>query len=179
MPTNRTPLRRERRGKITADQEMSFWLGHPPDVFANEDEARALWTRHSPRLMDLFAMRGRRPVAWWKFDAPIPYPGDEFERSALYEAGLLSPEEREQLVAEWREEFDRAQAPGFGFCAGLRPDGKGALWLTGQAARRAHHAWADIPTSLVEQWRTERVIASVADAKEKIEGRIATAFGLA
>ena len=119
--------------------------------------------------MDLFAMRGRRPVAWWQYDAPIPYPGQDLERSALYEAGLLGEQEREQLVTEWREEFERAQVPGFGFCAGLRPEGRGALWLTDAEAREAHHVWADIPASLVEQWRAQRVIASVTNAKEKIE----------
>ena len=145
-----------------SDQEMALWLGHPPDAFADEDERRELWERHRDRLMDLFAMRGRRPVAWWRYDSPIPYPGYDLERSALYEAGLLGEQEREQLVAEWREEYERAQAPGFGFCAGMRPDGSGALWLTGQAAREAHHAWADIPTSLIAQWRAEREVAVAA-----------------
>ena len=154
MPTNRTPLRRERRGKITADQEMSLWLGHPADVFEDETEARELWERHCDRLMGLFALHGRRPAAWWQYDSPIPFPGPDLERSALYDAGLLGEQEREQLIAEWRSEFERAQMPGFGFCVGMRVDGKGAEWLAGQAAREAHYAWADIPASLIEQWRT-------------------------
>ena len=53
MPTKRIPLRRERRGRISADQEMSLWLGHPPDAFVDEDERRELWERHYDRLMDL------------------------------------------------------------------------------------------------------------------------------
>ena len=93
----------------------------------------------------------------------IPFPGPDLERSALYEAGLLGEGERESLVAEWREEFERAQVPGFGFCVGMRADGRGAEWLTGQAAREAHHAWADIPASLVDQWRIE-------SARERMSG---------
>ena len=135
---------------------MSLWLGHPSDAFEDEDEAREMWERHGPRLMELFAMHGRRPLAWWQFDAPIAYPGPDLERSALYEACLLGEDERESLVAEWRSEFKRAHEPGFAFCIGERADGKGAEWLTGREARAAHYAWADIPASLREQWRAER-----------------------
>ena len=145
------------RGELNSDQELFLWLGVGRDgfPFENDDEARASWQRHAPRLMELFATRGRRPMAWWWFDAPIPYPGYDLERSILYEAGLLGEQERESLISEWREEFERAQAPSFGFCAGLRPDGKDVLWLTGQAGREALYAWADIPASLIAQWRTE------------------------
>ena len=161
MPTKRTPLRRERRGRISADQEMALWLGHPPDAFEDEQEARDLWERHCDRLMEMFATHGRRPLAWWRYDSPIPYPGQDLERSALYEAGLLGEQEREQLVAEWREEFERAQVPGFSFCVGMLIGG-GARWLSGQAAREALYAWADIPASLIEQWCTERKAVAVA-----------------
>ena len=97
--------------------------------------------------MELFARNGRRPMAWWWFEAP---EGLEFdyntEQSTLFAAGLLGAEEATALVTYWREQFERCHEPGFGYCAGL---GK---WLTGQAAREAHLRWADIPRSLVEQW---------------------------
>ena len=107
--------------------------------------------------MSFFATRGHRPLAWWQYDAPegLQYSYDT-ERSTLYEAGLLSSEEREQLLLEWRQEFTRALAPNFMYCAGLRPDGGGALWLYGQAAREAHLQWADVPQSLVKRWTAER-----------------------
>ena len=156
MTTNREPLRRPRRGRISADQEQALWLGVPTDAFADEDERREAWECHCDRLMGLFATHGRRPLAWWVYDSPIPDPGYDLERSALYDAGLLGKQEREQLVAEWRSEFERAQVPGFGFCVGLRPDGRGALWLTGQAACKALYRWADVPQSLVREWTAER-----------------------
>jgi hypothetical protein len=57
----------------------------------------------------------RRPAAWWQFEATFPYPGYDHEQSTLYEAGVLGEEERAELVAAWREEFETAQAPDFGF----------------------------------------------------------------
>ena len=150
MATNRIPLRRRVRGELNSDQEMALWLGvgrNGSFPFEDGDEAHELWDRHRARLMDMFATHGRRPMAWWRYDAPKGIQFDyDTERSTLYEAGQLSEPEAAALIAYWREEFERAQAPGFGYCAG---PGK---WLTGQAAREAHHAWADIPASLVERW---------------------------
>ena len=64
-----------------------------------------------------------------------------------YEAGLLQEDERAELVAEWREQFEKAQAAGFWFCLGSGRSLKGA------PARRAHYKWADIPPKLVRQRR--------------------------
>ena len=156
MTTNREPLRRPRRGHINADQEMSLWLDWPPDAFDDETERREMWGLHRDRILPLFGTRGRRPSAWWQYDSPILYPGYDLERSALYEANLLDEQEREQIVTEWRIEFDRTCEVGFGYCAGLRADGKGALWLYGKEARAAHLAWADVPQSLVREWTAEQ-----------------------
>lgn len=158
MPTNRRPLRRPRRGRISYDQEMALWLGvgiGGGSPFESEDERREAWGRHGPRLMGLFAKDGRRPQAWWTYDSPIPWPGYDCERSTLFEAGLLGEEEREHLVEYWRKEFHKVNEPGFSYCAGQRPDGRGALWLCGKAAREAHCRWADIPASLVAEWTME------------------------
>ena len=57
------------------------------------------------------------------------------ERSTLYEAGLLDPderEEREELVSYWRGEYERANRPGFSICQG--PD---RPWLTGPAGAQS------------------------------------------
>jgi len=90
-------------------------------------------------------------MAWWEFEAgDLRYPGYDRERSFLFERGLFADAERAELVPHWREEFDRAHSPGFFHCAG---PGK---FLDGDAARRAHFAWADIPSSLVDAWTAER-----------------------
>jgi hypothetical protein len=89
--------------------------------------------------MLLFGKLGRRPLAWWEFDAP---PGlrydDDHERSVLWRAGVLGGDEKQELEAEWRREFERS----FG-----RLDAK---------ARRRHFRIADIPRELVAAWTAER-----------------------
>jgi hypothetical protein len=80
-------------------------------------------------------------MAWWSYEAPIPWPGYERERSTLYAAGLLGEDEKAELEAEWRREFDRAQEPGFTICLGPGEH------LEGAAARRVHFRWADIRVS--------------------------------
>src|SRR5262245_7613604 len=116
MPTNRLPLRRPRRGLLSGDQELALWLGassNRPPPFESEDEARELWHRHRDRLMAYFSSHGRRPMAWWWFEGPFPYPGFEHETVALLEAGLLSEDEKTEIVGRWRRDFERAQAPDF------------------------------------------------------------------
>ena len=149
MTTNRTPIARERRGRITADQEQALWLGPLSKAFEREKECRAAWGRHRASLLHMFSNHGRRPAAWWQFDAPegLVYDFDR-ERSMLFEAGLLSKPERDALVEYWRSEFDRCHQPGFTLCIG--PSG------SGREARAAHLAWADIPASLVKRWNAER-----------------------
>jgi hypothetical protein len=156
MPTKRVPLRRGVRGRLTFAQEQCLWLGVPADAFADDEHRAEAWARHGSRLMELLARHGRRPQAWWRYDAPIAYPGYDLERSTLFEAGLLSDDERAELVEDWRREFNRAYEPDFGYCTGPSADGPGAEWLYGRAGRLAHFEWADIPRSLVDEWRAER-----------------------
>ncbi|MGO8918026.1 MAG: hypothetical protein ACLQJR_19150 [Stellaceae bacterium] len=155
MSTKRSFLRHPYRARLTADQEMDLWLGSgpqgDPQQFAGAAARRAAWLLHRDRLAGVLpSSPGRRAQAWWQYEAPIPWPGYEAERSALYAAGLLSEEERTVLETEWRHEFERGCDPGFTLSLG--PDEH----LTGAAARRALYRWADIPRQLVRQWTAER-----------------------
>jgi hypothetical protein len=153
MPTNRHPIRHPRRGRLNHERAMVLQYGPDPrwDAFRDEEEYREAWARHRERLL-AGDRHGRRPMAWWRFEAPpsLKYPGYDRERSVLYEAGLLGEEERRELVAEWRQAFERAQAPDFWFCLG---PGRS---LEGATARRQHYKWADIPRSLRLRWTRER-----------------------
>jgi hypothetical protein len=150
----RRPGRRPKRlvdpSDITRSQEMELWLG-APDVgssFASEAERRRLWHEHRDRLMQYWGCHGRRPMAWWCFEAPADlYYDRECERSTLYEAGLLSEEEQAELLKYWEHEFHRCNAPGFFICLGV---GK---FLEGEEACMAHYRHADIPATLVEAWQ--------------------------
>jgi hypothetical protein len=68
----------------------------------------------------------------------------------------LDEDEAAALVTQWRQEFEKAQAPDFWLSTG-----PGSL-LHGSAARRAHYRWADIPRALLKEWR----IAAPASAQD-------------
>jgi hypothetical protein len=118
------------------------------DAFADEQEVREAWQYHRARILSSYR-GGRRPWAWWALESGRPHPGDR-EASTLYAMKVLSDEEHDELVAWWREQFERAQAPDFWFCLG---PGRS---LEGTPARRAQYRWADIPKSLLAQWTKER-----------------------
>lgn len=153
MTTTRRPLRRASRGALSSDQEQCLWLGVGRNgfPFEDEEEAREAWERHKARIMASYAKGGRRPQAWWVYDAPEGLEFDyDTERSTLFEAGLLEVEEAAVLIAFWREQFDRCHAPDFTYCGGP------GQFLKGREATRAHLAWADVPASLVKKWSAER-----------------------
>ncbi len=132
-------------------QKQALWLGSLSDAFENEEACRDAWERHRASMLHLFGNHGRRPVGWWQCDpeaAELTYPGYDSERSYLFDHGVLGPEEAARLIAYWRGEFERANAPGFAYCRGSGPDG----WLRGEPARQAHYQWADIPESLIAKW---------------------------
>jgi hypothetical protein len=134
---------------------MHLWLASPPpsmadDGFASEEAAREAWFRHRAHFMAHFAGHGKRPMGWWWFESPVPFPGYFKQRSTLYEHNLLDVAERAELLAYWRQQFERAGQPHFFVCEGPGEFFEGAI------ARRKHYEWADIPASLVEQWTQER-----------------------
>lgn len=133
---------------ITRLQEMELWLGasHRGSLFASEEERRKQWVRHRDRLMGYWGNNGRRPQAWWRFEAPFSYPGFNRERSALWEAGLLGENERLDLEAGWRKAFDESLMPGFTFNDGPRGE------LFGWEAHIAHLVACDVPPDLCELW---------------------------
>jgi hypothetical protein len=159
MPTNRVPLHRRRR-HLTWAEEMSLEWGeaeHPVIAFRTDQERREAWERHRDYLMAR-CDRGFRPQAWWDYDCPIRRPRDrEYDKAALWEAGLLTPEEVTELEADWRGHFEHANEPDWiGFCKGQKPGTTQAWWLYGAQGRRAHYRWAGIPHALIQKWTEER-----------------------
>jgi hypothetical protein len=128
-----------------------MWLGvgHDGSAFTTEVEAKRYWVENRDRLMLLFAKDGRRPQAWWHWDAKLRNPGPDRERSVLYVEGLLDDVEARDLLAFWHGEFERANAPNFVF------HWRGRL-LRGAVARRQHYQWADIPLEEAVAWTKER-----------------------
>jgi hypothetical protein len=162
MPTNRIPLHRRRR-HLTWAEEMSLEWGeaeHRMIAFRTDQERREAWERHRDYLMAK-GDRGWRPQAWWDYDAPqlgVRRPRDrEYDKAALWEAGLLTPEEVTELEADWRTHFEHAsESDWIGFCKGQKPGTTQAWWLYGAQGRRAHYRWAGIPHALIQKWTEER-----------------------
>jgi len=140
------------------DRELELWLGpgSQGSLFESNEERREVWFRHRDRLMEMWGRRGRRPMAWWTYEAPFAYPGFDRETVVLYEAGLLGETELAELTAEWRRQFERAQEPGFEHCIGsAKPGDTFATWLEGRAAKRAHYRWAHISPTLVKLYSAD------------------------
>jgi hypothetical protein len=139
-----------RAAELSPRQELELWLGPSGDsAFASDEDRRAAWFRYGrDRLMPHFSS-GRRPQAWWRYEAKLPYPGIDRERSVLYVEGQLTEAEARELLKFWRAEFERANAPDFVF------HWNGRL-LRGAVARRAHYSWADVPLEEAVTWTRER-----------------------
>jgi hypothetical protein len=136
-------------------QQQELWLGvcRNSSAFENEAHARVAWARHKGRIMELWGRNGRRPVAWWHFEKGLRHPGIEHERSILFEfpefADVLSADERAELEAYWRKEFERSWGPNFSF------DADGRIY-SGDAARWQHWLFVDLPPPLLDQLMAER-----------------------
>jgi hypothetical protein len=153
-------LKRPTRSALSFTQQQELWLGpsHDGSSFQSEAHRKAMWIRHRDKIMRLWGKGGRRPYAWWRYEAPEigglgksgrrPY---EHERSILYDFApqVLGAEEKLELEKEWRKEFDRTWAPGFSVCR------EGQV-ITGQGARELHWIWMDLPLVLHDKWMAER-----------------------
>jgi hypothetical protein len=147
-----TPPQPPNHPPLTRAQEMELWLGpsHHGSTFATRTELRWAWLTHGDRIMAMHASPGKRPMAWWEFEAGDLQFNADRERSTLYDTGILGEEERRELLAYWRQQFERAWSAGFVLHTGGRV-------LKGASARRAHYAWADIPAELVNEWTSQRL----------------------
>ena len=152
MPTERVPLQRPRRGHVTPAQWQELWLGPcgAKSVFKDRQQLEDAWQRARERLMASLAP-GRRPQGYYEFEYAGPRrPPYDLERSTLWRGGQLTADEKVTLEAEWKAEFERAQAPDF-----TLNDGSDEM-LVGDCARAAYYRWADIPRELVKRWTARR-----------------------
>jgi hypothetical protein len=171
-------MRRRRRGDpsleaicpIDPNAVMELWLGpsHNGSLFRDREELAQAWGLARDYMLKTFGRPGRRPLAWWAFEATVPYPGYDRETSTLYEAGALDAEERATLERRWRAEFESTFNPDFFVAVGQDE------FLEGSPARRVHFAWADIPRSLVKAWTAERkrrarAIRGLASTSDSVE----------
>jgi hypothetical protein len=131
-----------------------LWLGGgDSSFFADREELKRTWEVARAYMLRVFGRPGRRPMAWWEFDAGalgLCYPGYDHETAYLWAAGVLDAEECAELEIAWRREYEHSLEAGFSLT--MNPE----VILTGARARRAHWEWAGIPSALIEQWQSER-----------------------
>jgi hypothetical protein len=85
----------------SALQELHLGPSHDGSCFGSTQELREAWTRARGVVMRIWANNGRRPQAWWCFDAPglgLEWPGYFRQQSYLYEHDALEEPEREQFA---------------------------------------------------------------------------------
>jgi hypothetical protein len=116
--------------------------------FRTREELHRAWLAGRDELLAR-APPGRRPAGYYEFEWEGDRPPYDLERSTLWRLGLLNEAERAALEREWRQEFERAWAPGF-------VEYENSKMVKGARARRLYWAWADVPRELVEQWTAER-----------------------
>jgi hypothetical protein len=143
---------RKARGELGPGEKMELIYGPSPAMgscFDSREALQAAWTAARDELLDR-SRSGYRPAAWWNFEAPalgLAWPGYFRSRSYLYEHNVLTEAEKAALEAEWKMEFETAQAPDF-----TLNDGSGEI-LAGDCARAAHYAHHDIPRELIKRWQ--------------------------
>jgi hypothetical protein len=87
---------------------------------------------------------------------------------------LLRADERVALEAEWKAEFEKAQASDF--MLSVSED----EILKGDYARAAHYRWADVPDKLLRKWTTaerRRRARARGAAQETAPGAVSSAEG--
>jgi hypothetical protein len=131
--------------------EMQYGPSASGSFFKSREQLVEAWETHGPEIMARCAP-GRRPAIWYEMAAPPDLPRVSYfhERSALWKAGMLEPEEKAVLEAEWKLEFEKTCAEGFTFHGG-----EGEI-LRGDAARAAAHVFEDIPPALLRRWEAAR-----------------------
>ncbi len=74
--------------------------------FTDEEARCAAWRDHGERLLAAWVAEpgcaGRRPWAWWRYEAPESRNPAEHETAQLYRLGLLEGIERARLEQQWR-----------------------------------------------------------------------------
>jgi hypothetical protein len=128
-----------------------------PMPHENRPVSRERWMRNREQIMLTDAHFGKRPAEWWIYERGINQPRQQ--GTVLFEKfhEELRPDELKYLLEFWRENYERAQEPGYSYCIGHKNPGDNfASWLEGLAAQKALYRWAGIPAAIIRQWDKER-----------------------
>jgi len=111
MPT-KTRASKPRRLLSLDKVWLELLLGPDPrwQHFRDDEDRRQHWFAYKAEMLESFGNGGKRPWAWWRFEANRDaYPRDACsEADALYRMNVLSAAERELVERGW--ELDWATA---------------------------------------------------------------------
>lgn len=93
-------------GKLTALQKSHLKFGRclldcaPGEPFRDEEHRHAVWAQHGEAIMKDYIAKspGKRPRAWWSYEAPAPLPNGESQAGYLRRLGLLGEDEAGRLT---------------------------------------------------------------------------------
>jgi hypothetical protein len=141
-------------GDLSAGQKMEliYGPGASGSLFRDRGQLESAWAACRDELLER-STAGRRPAIWWELVADslgLAWPGYFNEQSYLFDHNVLGEEELAEVVAFWRAEFERTYDPDFSYAAA-----PGEI-LHGNAARKSHLDWADVPHSLRRRWSAAR-----------------------
>jgi hypothetical protein len=81
MPAKRLRLAHSRSDVMTEDMSATLVLGfnpygrHAVDPFIDDDHRREIWMRHREQILKAWDLPGRRPHAFWQYDARLERNG--------------------------------------------------------------------------------------------------------
>jgi hypothetical protein len=108
MPAKRRTAK-TRTYELTSERWYDLWLGRDPRtgvkrVFGSEADRRECWRQHRDTLMEQHAQGGKRPRAFWDYEADqSTIPADAIsEADAIIRMGIASPSEEATILAGWR-----------------------------------------------------------------------------
>ena len=90
--------------KLTGPQKDYLVFGRSllerNEPFRDEAHRQAMWEQHGEAIIEACVLKypGRRPFAWWIFDAPEPIQDGESQPHYLRRLGLLGEDEIERLT---------------------------------------------------------------------------------
>ena len=138
---------------LTLSELQELWLGAHPTTgshFRSREELVAAWEAGRAVVMRLWGSHGRRPMAWWEFDAgDLKHPGYDRERSTLWRPAC-SPN---RSAPSSRPSGGGSSSTRTGPISSSAP---AARFFMATPPVQAHLAWADVPIELAQRWAAAR-----------------------
>jgi hypothetical protein len=144
MPVKRRKTKRH-FGELNHDEWISLTLGERPDrqAFDSDEDRRAAWEQH--REAELASINlGRRPAAWWDYDAPARRDHNMNSMLQLFRLGELRGDELQYAMRHWADWAEKARKLHYVL-------GPGNIVTASPEAEERWRAWAGVPDEMFRE----------------------------